>query len=213
MAEKTTNKAPTKKDLETELTATKDALKEAMDLIAQLKEQVTAQPQVTVVQTQDKRPNAKIKCISLCHCPLNVATGKNAQGRVFEFKNYGQALYIKYDDLLDVISSYPNTIASGLVYITDKEFCEEQGLYDDMQKVYTKDIIDEVILMRRDIDIELLGGMSKEMQEDVVMEIAKRYNANEEIEANKLAEIKQKYNYDIVEIAKNIKITAATDVE
>ena len=215
MAEKTTTtKAPTKQDIQNELNETKDALKEAMELIAQLKEQVQATPQVTVVQQQDKRPNAKIKCISLSHCPLNVATRPNAHGRVFEFKDYGQAIYIKYDELLDIISSYPNTMASGLLYITDKEFCEEQGLYDDMGKVYTKDMIDEIVRMRDDIDVELLGGMSKDMLEDVIMEIAKRYNAHEEIEANKIAEIKKRYNYDIVEIADKINLNVdKEDVE
>ena len=212
MAEKNNTKTPTKQDIQNELNETKDALKEAMAMIAQMKEQMQAQPQV-VVQASDKRPNPKIKCISLSHCPLNIATEKDAQGRVFEFQQYGQALYIKYDDLLDVISSYPNTIASGLVYICDKEFCEEQGLYDDMQKVFTKEMIDEIVLLRRDIDVELIGGMSEPMKEDVVLEIAKRYNANEEIEANKMAEIKKLYGYDILEIAKNIKINNAPSVE
>lgn len=209
MAEKTTTtKTPTKQAIQKELDETKSALKEAMELIAQLKEQVQTAPQVTVVQQQDKRPNAKIKCISLSHCPLNVATRPNAHGRVFEFKDYGQAIYIKYDELLDIISSYPNTIASGLLYITDKEFCEEQGLYDEMDKVYTKDMIDEIVQLRNDMDVELLGGMSKDMLEDVIMEIAKRYNANEEIEANKIAEIKRKYNYDIIEVADKINLNA-----
>ena len=65
MAKENTTKAPTKQEIQNELNETKDALKEAMELIAQLKEQVQATPQVTVVQQQDKRPNAKIKCISL----------------------------------------------------------------------------------------------------------------------------------------------------
>ena len=105
-------------------------------------------------------------------------------------------------------------MASGLLYITDKEFCEEQGLYDEMGKVYTKDMIDEIVRMRDDLDVELLGGMSKDMLEDVIMEIAKRYNAHEEIEANKIAEIKKRYNYDIVEIADKINLNVdAEDVE
>ena len=95
-----------------------------------------------------------------------------------------------------------------------QEFCEEQGLYDEMDKVYTKDMIDEIVRMRSDLDVELLGGMSKDMLEDVIMEIAKRYNAHEEIEANKIAEIKKKYNYDIIEIADKINLNVdSEDVE
>ena len=60
-----------------------------------------------------------------------------------------------FDELLDIISSYPNTMASGLLYITDKEFCEEQGLYDDMGKVYTKDMIDEIRCRNGNLEISI----------------------------------------------------------
>ena len=207
MAEKKTptTKAPTKQDIQNELEETKGALKDALDLIAQMKEQLNKQPQVTVVNTE-KRPNSKLKCINLYHGNLNVSTEPNGQGRVYEFKEYGQVLYIKYDDMLDIISSYPNTMASGLVYIADKDFCEEQGLYEDMDKIYTKDILDKVVYLREDMDVELLKGMSKPMLESVIMEIARLYNANERMEANKLDEIKRDLGYDIQKIAKDINM-------
>ena len=145
MAEKkTTAKAPTKQDIQKELNETKTALKDAMDLIAQMKEQMAQQPQVTVVNTTEKRPNAKLKCINLYHGHLNVSTRPDGRGRVYEFKEYGQVQYIKYDDMLDIISSYPNTMASGLLYIADKDFCEEQNVYEDMDKVYTKEMLDKI---------------------------------------------------------------------
>ena len=207
MAEKKTptTKAPTKQDIQNELEETKGALKDALDLIAQMKEQLNKHPQVTVVNTE-KRPNSKLKCINLYHGNLNVSTEPNGQGRVYEFKEYGQVLYIKYDDMLDIISSYPNTMASGLVYIADKDFCEEQGLYEDMDKIYTKDILDKVVYLREDMDVELLKGMSKPMLESVIMEIARLYNANERMEANKLDEIKRDLGYDIQKIAKDINM-------
>ena len=144
MAEKkATAKAPTKQDIQKELDETKNALKDAMDLIAQMKEQMKQQPQVTVVNTTEKRPNAKLKCINLYHGHLNVSTRPDGRGRVYEFKEYGQVQYIKYDDMLDIISSYPNTMASGLLYIADKDFCDEQNVYEDMDKVYTKEMLDK----------------------------------------------------------------------
>ena len=207
MAEKkATTKAPTKQDIQNELEATKNALNDAMALIAQMKEQMSKQPQVTVVNKSDKRPNTKLKCINLYHGHLNVSTLPDGGGRVYEFKEYGQVQYIKYDDMLDIISSYPNTMASGLLYIADKEFCEEQGIYDDISNVYTKEMIDKIVYLRDDVDVELLKGMSKPMLESTVMEIARLYNANEAMEPNKLAEIKRDLGYDIVEIAKDIKI-------
>lgn len=207
MAEKkATAKAPTKQDIQKELDETKNALKDAMDLIAQMKEQMKQQPQVTVVNTTEKRPNAKLKCINLYHGHLNVSTRPDGRGRVYEFKEYGQVQYIKYDDMLDIISSYPNTMASGLLYIADKDFCDEQNVYEDMDKVYTKEMLDKIVYLREDIDVELLKGMSKPMLESTIMEIARLYNANEAMEPNKLAEIKRDLGYDIIKIAEDIRV-------
>lgn len=195
------------KETKAELKEAKSALEDAMDVIAEMKKKLEEQPQVTVVQqSNDRRSNSKIKCISLSYDPLNLATMPNGQGRVFTFKRYGQSIYIKYDDMLDIISSYPNTIESGLVYITDKEFCEEQGIYDNMDNIYTKDMLDEVVYLRRDIDVELLQGMSKPLLESTVRKIAELYNANEAMEANKLDTIKKTLGYDIVKIAEDIKV-------
>ena len=195
------------KEAKAELKETKDALKDAMSLIEDMKKKLEEQPQVTVVQQPtERRTNSKIRCISLSYDPLNISTLPNGQGRVFTFKKYGQSMYIKYDDMLDILSAYPNTIESGLLYITDKEFCEEQGVYDDMDKIYTKDMLDKVVYLRRDVDVELLQGMSKPLLESTIRKIAELYNANEAMEANKLAAIKETLGYDIVKIAEDIKV-------
>lgn len=195
------------KETKAELKETKDALKDAMSLIEDMKKKLEEQPQVTVVQQPaERRTNSKIRCISLSYDPLNISTLPNGQGRVFTFKKYGQSMYIKYDDMLDILSAYPNTIESGLLYITDKEFCEEQGVYDDIDKIYTKDMLDKVVYLRRDVDVELLQGMSKPLLESTIRKIAELYNANEAMEANKLAAIKETLGYDIVKIAEDIKV-------
>lgn len=201
------------KESKQDLAETKDALADAMSVIAEMKKKLEEQPQVTVVQQSDgRRSNSKIKCMSLSHEPVNIATLPLGQGRVFEFKEYGQTIYIKYDDMLDVISAYPNTIGSGLIYIADKEFCEEQGVYDDINQIYTKDLLDKIVRLRDDVDVELLGGMSKPLLESTVRRIAELYNANERYEANKLDTIKRDLGYDIVQIAEDIKVeTVAQD--
>ena len=198
---------PTKAEIEETLNETKDelkdtknALKEAMALIEELKKQQT--PQV-IVQSDNRRATSKIKCINLAHNPVNVSTQPHAQGRVFTFNEYGQAHYIKYDDLLDVISSYPNTIDSGMIYIADKDFCEEQGISNECN-VYTKDIMDKIVYLRDDNDVELLCGMSAPLLESTINEIVKLYHAGEEMEANKLARIKKELGYDIDKMSESI---------
>ena len=202
------------KETKEELKETKTALKDAMTLIEDMKKKLEEQPQVTVVQQPtEKRPNSKIKCISLSYDQLNVSTLPNWQGILYSFNSYGQAPFIKYDDMLDINSSYPNTIASGLLYITDKEFCEEQGVYEDMENIYTKEMLDKVVYLRGDIDVELLQGMKKPLLESTVRKIAELYNANERMEANKLDEIKRTLGYDIVKIAEDIKIESTEQDE
>lgn len=206
-----TTKAPTKAEIEKELKETKNALQEAMELINQLKGQIN-QPQQIVVQS-DKRANAKIKCINIAHHPVNIATFPNGQGRVFEFKEYGQVQYIRQDDLLDIISSYPRTMESGLIYVADKDFCDEQNLYENEEIIYTKELMDKLVYLREDVDVDLLCGMSKPLLESTIREIAQLYNQGEYMEPNKLERIKKDLGYDIAKIADDIKIMSAEELE
>ena len=206
-----TTKAPTKAEIEKELKETKNALQEAMELINQLKGQIN-QPQQIVVQS-DKRANAKIKCINIAHHPVNISTFPNGQGRVFEFKEYGQVQYIRQDDLLDIISSYPRTMESGLIYVADKDFCDEQNLYENEEVIYTKELMDKLVYLREDVDVDLLCGMSKPLLESTIREIAQLYNQGEYMEPNKLERIKKDLGYDIAKIADDIKIMSAEELE
>ena len=206
-----TTKAPTKAEIEKELKETKNALQEAMELINQLKGQIN-QPQQIVVQS-DKRANAKIKCINIAHHPVNISTFPNGQGRVFEFKEYGQVQYIRQDDLLDIISSYPRTRESGLIDVADKDFCDEQNLYENEEVVYTKELMDKLVYLREDVDVDLLCGMSKPLLESTIREIAQLYNQGEYMEPNKLERIKKDLGYDIAKIADDIKIMSAEELE
>ena len=195
-----TKKTQTKADIEKELVETQSALQEALALIKELKEQKT-QP---VIIQQDKTRMSKIKCINLAHNPVNVSTLPDGQGRLYTFTEYGQAHFIMYDDLLDFVSSYPKTIESGVIYIADRDFCEEQGIYNDTNNVYTKDIMDELVYMREDKDVDLLIGMSKPLQETTAYEIARLYHLGEKIEPNKLARIKDELGYDIVAMSEDV---------
>ena len=206
-----TTKAPTKAEIEKELKETKNALQEAMELINQLKGQIN-QPQQIVVQS-DKRANAKIKCINIAHHPVNISTFPNGQGRVFEFKEYGQVQYIRQDDLLDIISSYPRTMESGLIYVADKDFCDEQNLYENEEVIYTKELMDKLVYLREDVDVDLLCGMSKPLLESTIREIAQLYNQGEYMEPNKLERIKKDLGYDIAKIADDIKIMSVEELE
>ena len=192
------------KEKEGVLQETQSALKDAMELIQQLKEQVNQQPQIVV--QNDNKAMSKIKCI-------NIATMPNGQGRVFTFREYGQVQYIRYDELLDIISAYPNTMESGIIYIADRDFCKEQGLYMDDDVIYTKEVMDKLVYLREDVDVDMLCNMSKPLLESTVREIAELYNKGEEMEANKLERIKKELGFDIVKLADDIKVLSVEDIE
>lgn len=197
----TKTKAPTKAQIENELKETKDALAEAMALIKELKEQKVVTPQV-VVQSDNKH-TSKIKCINLAHNPVNISTLPDGGGRMFTFNQYGQAHFIKYDDLLDIVSAYPNTMESGLIYVADKDFCEENGLYDQ-GTIYTKELLDKIVYLRDDVDVDLLKGMSKPLLETTITEIVRLYHNGEYMEPNKLAVIKNDLGFDIEAMADDV---------
>lgn len=147
----------------------------------------------------------KIKCINLMHNPLNVSTEPDGMGRVFSFQNYGDAQFIKFDFLSDIVSSYPYTMEHGLLYICDKEAVEELGLSDEYKKIYDKETLDKLIYLREETDVDLLIGMEKNLQESIVIKIAQLLNANEKMDFNYLRKIKEETGYDIEQIAKDIK--------
>jgi len=169
-----------------------------------LKSQINSSPSVS--QTQDKGLNGKkIKCVNLMHNPLNVSTEPDGRGRMYSFNEYGDFKMIKYDDLVDIVTSYPNTIEKGLMFITNKDAVEELGLEEDYKYIYSKEVLDELVYLRRASDVDLFIGMSKEMQDTTALEIAKLFNLNETMDYNYLKKIKDVTGIDIEEKAKDLK--------
>ena len=70
--------------------------------------------------------------------PLNISTEPNGGGRTYSFKNYGDSRLIKFDDLSDIVASYPYTMEHGLAYICDKETVKELGLEEEYSKLLIK---------------------------------------------------------------------------
>lgn len=189
----------------------KEELKVQNEQMAEMLKQMQAQlskmqnTQVVVAQADKGLSGKKIKCINLMNNPLNVSTEPNGMGRVFSFNKYGETRLIKFDELADIVSSYPNTVEKGLLFIANKEAVEELGLSDEYEKMYTKDIIDELVYLRRENDADLFIGMVKELQESTSVKIAELLNKNETMDFNYLRKIKDETGIDIEQIAKDLK--------
>jgi len=177
-------------------------LQESNKQLKQELENKTVQP---VVIKNDEYRTKKIKCVSLVHNPINVFTGADASGKPFSFDKYGDSRLIKFDELSDIIASYPNTMEQGLIYICDMEAVKELGLEEAYEKIYTKDMIDRLIYLREESDVDLLLGMNENMFNSTLPEIAKLLNANETIDLNFLARIKTETGHDIKMMADKIR--------
>ena len=176
--------------------------KKMAEMQSQINNQVKAP---TVIQQSNGLNSKKVKVVNLMHNTLNISTEPRGMGRVYTFKEYGDTKFIKYDDLVDIISSYPKTMEGGLAYICDKEVVEALGLTEDYQKLFDKATMDKIVKLAEESDLELFLGMDDKLQESTARTIAERINANERVDYNYIRIIKEKTGIDIEAIANDLK--------
>ena len=205
-----------KKEVEKKEVSQENIIKQLMEQLAEqnakmaeMQKQIEEKsvPQTVVVNNESSSAmrGRKIKVINLMHNPLNIATQPNGRGRVYSFRNYGDSRLIKFDDLADIVASYPYTMEHGLAYICDKEAVEELGLSDEYTKLFDKERMDRVVWLREESDLDLFLGMDINLQESTARRIAELMNANERMDYNYLRTIKEKTGIDIEAIAKELK--------
>lgn len=174
--------------------------------MAEMQKQIDNKSQTVVVNNENNTLRSKkVKVVNLMQNTLNISTEPNGAGRVFTFNKYGDSKLIKFDDLADIVSSYPYTMEHGLAFICDKEVVKELGLEDEYSKLFDKEMMDKVIWLREESDLDLFLGMDINLQESVARRIAELINANERMDYNYLRTIKEKTGIDIEEIARELK--------
>lgn len=174
--------------------------------MAEMQQQIESKSQPVVVSNNNESIRGKkVKVVNFMQNPLNISTEPNGGGRTYSFKNYGDSRLIKFDDLADIVASYPYTMEHGLAYICDKEVVKELGLEDEYAKLFDKDKMDKVVKLREEADLDLFLGMDINLQESAAKRIAELINANERMDYNYLRTIKEKTGIDIEEIAKELK--------
>lgn len=188
-----------------EKNAMAEMMKQMQEQMKAMQEQIeNTKTEPIVIKQENGLGGRKIKCINLMHNPVNISTEPNGGGRVYTFDKYGESRLIKFDELSDIVASYPNTMESGCVYICSPEVVETFGLTDTYENLYTKEMLDELVYLRRESDVDLFLGMNKAMQESNVLEIARLLSQNEFMDRNFLARIKKESGYDIEKLAEDI---------
>lgn len=182
-------------------------IEEQNKVMAELQRKVEEKPTYVIPQNnnEDKLGTKKIKVVNLMHNELNISTEPNGQGRVFNFEKYGDTRLIRFDELSDIVATYPNTMENGFAYICNQDAVEALGLTEEYEKIYTKEMMDRIPYLREETDVELFIGMNKSLQESTANEIARLINANERMDYNYLRRIKEECGIDIEELAKEFK--------
>ena len=181
-------------------------LEEQNAKMAEMQKQIDNKSQTVVVNADNNAIRGKkIKVVNLMQNPLNLSTEPNGMGRIFTFNKYGDSKLIKFEDLADIVASYPYTMEHGLAYICDKEVVKELGLEDEYSKLFDKERMDKVVKLREESDLDLFLGMDINLQESAARRIAELINANERMDYNYLRTIKEKTGIDIEAIAKELK--------
>lgn len=205
-------KAMEKEKVELEAKIQPEVSTDESDLVSQMREelealrtQITNKPQVIEISNTNTIKGKKIKCISLSTNPVNISTEPHGRGRLKTFQKYGQMIPIRFDELEDMVSVYPNTMGSGIIFIADPEAVKELGLEDDYENIHSKETLDKVAFLREDMDVDIFIGLNDIMKKEMALNIAKNINKNEYIDANRLKKIKEETEIDIEEQARKIK--------
>lgn len=204
----TTKKASTKKEATPKTDETQVALENAMKIIAEMQAEMAElkkEKESTIVVENRGEKRRKVKCISLAHHPVNVSTMPDLGGKIFQFRNYGQIIQINYDDILEVIASYPNTMSSGLIYICDNDIIEDNGLSEAYKRIYDKETMDMLVYLRNESDADLILGMSDDLRESTIVEVVRLYRNGEKMDGGALTTLREN-GIDIAELAKEPSI-------
>ena len=201
-------------DIKTNNDALAEALAEIERLKAQNEELSKANSQSTPIIIQRNSPSSKkVKCINMLHHPVGVSTEPWGQGRVYYFEKYGQSILIKFDDLISIVSSYPNTMEQGHIYIDDPQAVEELGLTEEYKQIYNQNNIDKMSAMDSDECVELFVKAQKDIQESVAVDIAKNMANGKEYDRNILNKVKDATGKDIVKLSEDIRMETKRDTE
>ena len=179
-------------------------------MLASMQEQITAlmkqgtsAPQVQVVKDVGSS-GKKVKVMSLIHNPINVSTDVNGGGRVKSFDKYGDVRTIKFDDLSDMVSAYPNTFNKGYLYIMDNDVVNELGLTDEYSStVYSKEQVDSIVNLTDETAVNLFIGMDKDLRDSTAKAIARNLKNGRNYDYNLIHMIKTETGIDIQSIADN----------
>lgn len=193
-AEKTVDAQDMLADAKAENKFLQEQLAQMQAMMAQLQSQINSQSQVAqpqVVIQQQSNATRTVKVISLIDNTYIMSTKPLGQGTVYRFDKYGDFKNVKFQDLQDILAINSKQFENGMAVLASKED------YDDLQigyiydMVLTKDRMDDVIKLQSDADVDIILGMSEEMQEKVYSIIADKIANGISYDFNKIKRLEK----------------------
>lgn len=198
---KSTEPVEVEKIVENTESAEKEALKakiaeqeqQMAELMAQIKVMMQAQAQ-TIAPVGEKKGRS-IKFISL------VQGGLSLKGnRMYHIdKQFGYKM-IPEGEAAAIVSNMPNTIASGLVYIADKEFVSRMELDGVYEEILSDKQLKDLLLKDANDVCEIYKQASQSQKEIIVDMVTNRKLNGLPIDANIVVEIGKLCGRDLMSI-------------
>ena len=147
----------------------------------------------------DINPQKYITVISLYSGQLNLSTLPGGKGKVFTFDAFGQPKKIMYQNLVDVMESYPRFMNEGFYYIADKKVQRRHGLDEVYSKLLTKKMIEDIFT--ENMTDEDAGAMyksaSKQQQSTIIDLIVRKLVSQTVVDMNLVSTISRISGIDI----------------
>lgn len=164
------------------------------DMMAQLKVMMQAQAATNVVATEEKVAKS-IKFISL------VPGGLTLKGnRMYHIDKQFAYKLIPEAEARAIVSNMPNTIASGMVYIADKDFvtkCDLDGVYEEI--LNDKQL--KELLNRAPSDIiEIFRNVGPAQKQIIVDMVSNKRLNGEYVDANVVVELSKVCGKNLMDI-------------
>lgn len=188
----TTAKATTDKDkakMEREIAELKEQIAELMAMSKRANE-TPAQPKAT----QEVKPQKKtIRFTNLC---LGGLTLKGT--RTYRIEKQFDTVQIPLSEAMAIVSNMPNALASGIVFIEDKDFVEEMGMGDVYEKILDENGF-KTLLDKTPAEICDIYETLSEKQKIIVINMVKDDLENgKQIDANILFQLGKKCGVDFL---------------
>lgn len=157
--------------------------KQMAEMMAQMRVMMQAQAATNIVEQEDKASKS-IKFISL------VTGGLNLRGnRMYHIDHQFGYKMIPESEARAIISNMPNTVASGMVYIADKDFVEKHDLDGAYEEILSDKQLRELLNNSADVVCDIFKNASSAQKQIILDMIINRKINNEPIDANILVEI------------------------